>query len=386
VGFRIQVVRHLNAREEPVPLSGEIRLSHPQGQVSASFVTSEDGVAVFNHVGAFGAEAPRIDVSAQGQLLAQGKWRPEMNASVREVLTPVEVQGVPSRMGASSGLSVGLSLLDGPLAVPFESAIRLSIRDSGGPRVGLELGVQVEGAEFVPTAHEAGLRLATDSAGNADFQLRALEHSVRVRLTKAVPSAGNEETWVFTLPVVPGAIVARLEGGLLRVRSPVPRSVAHLNIIDSERTLLAARVPLVPAATGSEGVLSLGDLVGPVWAMTSSEHDMKSMAVVGWPIAAPEGRAALVRPDRVVVDGVAQALTAQRHDQERIRTAASGFALFALLAELGLLLRLRAVHGTQPAGASGLPKRGIRWTSEGATLWLVVFGFALLAAWVLVRG
>lgn len=379
--FRIQVVSHERSAEHPVAVSGEISVVHDGGVVRVRFVTAEDGVAVFNQQLKPGDQPMLVTVRGDSGVLAEGAWISDRAESRSLGERSPRVEGV--HFGASPTLPrAWITLLDGPLAVPFDSTLRLNIGAGEGARHEQSFRVVLEGVECLPAACADGFELRTDALGRADLRVRARLHLARLHLSElGRPGDGTGSSgWVFALPVVPGALTARLENGQVRVRSPIPRDVAYVNIIDAERTLLAARVPLSRAGAGSEGQFTLGALEPPLWAVTSSEHDLQSMATVGWPLGAPEGRAERRQVDAVIIDGVAQRLASAQQWSAWLRTGTLGFALLAMCAELGLLIGLRALK-PRPRAAENL--RGVR--AEWSLLLVVGLGFLFLAVWALTR-
>ena len=128
--------------------------------------------------------------------------------------------------------------MDGVLAVPFQNRLAVRIERDDKPRPDVPVAFEFDGASVTSTPVQI-----TDSQGRAEVSIRTTAHHVSVRLNlQTEPDVAVVRQ--FDLPVVAGAMHASLSDGVLTVRAPVPRDVAHLNIVNQQHTLWAATVPL----------------------------------------------------------------------------------------------------------------------------------------------
>jgi hypothetical protein len=252
-------------------------------------------------------------------------------------------------------LPLRVAVRDGVLAVPFPGRLHVEANvmaaawaERSRAAAGVELSVELEGAELAGAEPSASEHVWTDSNGSAEFEVRPLEHAVQLHLTaRAAPGEPGEPLgeWQGSLPVLPGALVAELEQAELRVRSPVARDRAYLSFVTLQHRLGGASLRLLPDSSGgSAGRLRLEprlrDLLQaqPSFAVVSSEYDERSPSAVGWPLDA-ESRAAHETfdvPEQILLDGRERALAAVRQARHAHRIwmgawlAVIGGALLAL--------------------------------------------------------
>lgn len=264
--------------------------------------TDADGYVDFEARLADGTGGPTLSLDVEGDpLIRSHSWQ---YASLEAPLRPGRSPGVVHLKPA--GTEVTVVVRHGVLTVPVPDDIRLSwATDPGGSEPSTsKFGLELEGA-----SGPRGERTFEVSAGDW-FAISPLEHVVE--LTLRTPNGTSEVNVGFgLLPVVPGAIAARLTDGVLQVISPVPRPRVHVALATADRVLALDQVALAPTKSGVggigpphvggtlgfEGTLDLPDGVSgvlareAVWAVTSSEPDFQSEAQVGWPLnPSSEGR------------------------------------------------------------------------------------------------
>jgi hypothetical protein len=293
----------------------------------------------------------RIERASDGAVLAQGelafdveRWR----ASARR-----EGGWLP---GSTRGeLALQVAVVDGVLAVPFDGTLIARVLDGADeaapPLIGAELELTLAGAE------RTSATLPPSDARGVEIGLRPLEHSVSARLIAR--AGGRRGEWYGVLPVLPGALTARLDGERLSVSSPIVRARAFVSLISEHERLGGAIVELdaAPDGTASGGFDLSAQLRArierePIWAVVSSEDDKRSPAVVGWPLGAARARlpsTTLALADQVLLDGQAGAL-AERAERSAARRQTAAALLGALGVILGGLfwLEVRA-RGRRPA-------------------------------------
>jgi hypothetical protein len=293
----------------------------------------------------------RIEELSSGMLLAEGPA--DVDAARWRGAAHRRGGWLPGR--TSGRLALRVALRDGVLAVPFPGRLRVEAsvvtgawEERSRTVAGVELTVELDGAELDGPARSAVERVWTDANGSAEFGVQPLEHAVQLHLTahaaQGEPSGALGE-WQGSLPVLPGALLAELENGELRVRSPVARERAYVSFVTLQRRLGGGSVQLVPDSSGgSSGSLhlepGLRELIQaqPSFAVVSSEYDERSPSAVGWPLVSESGaaRQTFDVPEQILLDGREQALAAERLGRQRRRIwmgtwlAVIGGALLAL--------------------------------------------------------
>jgi len=150
----------------------------------------------------------------------------------------------------------------------------------------------------------------------------------------------------------------------------------------------------------ASGVLSVAlPPGGPLWAVVSSEPDMRSLSLVGWPLRHDEGAPAMTFdvPDVLVLDSVGATVARELARARRARMTAAIFAAAAIALAALLVARRARVAGAaleahlDEAGSDAESTRRVA-TSGSGSVWLVavavlclVLGAALIgvfAAWV----
>jgi hypothetical protein len=237
--------------------------------------------------------------------------------------------------------------------VPFADPLLVEVRDSKGPVVGAELSLRPEGGK-ISSPDEPVL---TDERGRARVLFSPSEH--HPTLSIEVSAGGRRGRWNSTLPVVAGAMHARLSGSGLLLRSPVVRERAYFSIVSDGGRLLGGSVRLSPDDRGGARlVVPLSqDLTGPLWAVVSSEPDLRAPATVGWPLRLPADEARTFDAyDRLLLDGAPAGYARNQRVYRQARWLAGGYAALALA--LVVVLLLRRVRGADERLARHLKREG----------------------------
>jgi hypothetical protein len=325
--------------------------------------------------------------------------------------------------GQSDGeLHVRVAAASGVFAVPFEGALLVQVHDPHGPLAGNEEGaapaapaapgamIPLAGATL--TVEPSGAELAapgltphSDALGTVSVGLRPTEHAVSVRVVAS--AGGRRGQWYGALPVVPGALLARRDGGRLVVSSPIARERAYVSLVTRSERVGGMSLALAAQPDGgahADVELPL-DLLArfdtePAWAVVSSEYDKRSAGSVGWPIgkaldAAPPSTFDVA--DALLLDGREAAVAdAQRAHGARRRVA--GGLLLAVAALTGALFwaEIRGARGGRgsqgrPAHAASAeldapnePALAPRGAMLGAAALCIALGLAALAYFALV--
>lgn len=248
-------------------------------------------------------------------------------------------QQLPGQAGSELWLRVAPA--QGTFAVPFSSELSIEVTRgpalaaaSGGsfsgalPVSGARLELELSGAE--PSTATA----RSDAQGRARVAIRPQEHAIVLRLAARASAAGAPELvgqWYGALPVTPGALHAELDGTRLLVRSPIPRDVAFVSLVDSERRLAGYVLELTPDAEG--GARASVELAPPllervqtedVFAVASSEPDKRSASSVGWPLRpGAEPASSFDAPDQLLLDGSAGVLARESELRRKRRWTAA---------------------------------------------------------------
>lgn len=260
-------------------------------------------------------ELPRIDAAAWARVARRrGGW-------VSGQAGPYAVSVAPGR---------------GALAVPFEEELWVEVLRAGAAATGVRVRASSSGARLVPA--EATL----DARGRAVFRIAPQEHGVVVTLRVDDGTAPDEAS--FDLPVVPGALRARLVEGALAVEAPVPREFAYFALVTERERLFGGRLELRPDQRGgSSQRFPLPALpVAPTYAVVSSQRDLRSPSAVGWPLAAAgeTPSTSFDAVDALLLDGRRLGALRERARRSRVRWATGAFCSIALLIEILLLTRL----------------------------------------------
>jgi hypothetical protein len=234
----------------------------------------------------------------------------------------------------AGGYDVRVAPERGALAVPFEEGLWVEIARGGAPVAGATVELTATGGRVVP------LKAATDARGRVRFSVTPEEHTLGVRVVVAEANVRSEIA--FGLPVVPGALRARLVGGELVIEAPVPRDVAYYALVTEEGRLTGGRVTLAPDAAGHfiARVPMPALPVLPTHAVVATQRDLRSAAAVGWPLAPREGEPMTTfdAADALLLDGRARGAAHESARRARVTWATVAFCAVAVLLELALLL------------------------------------------------
>jgi hypothetical protein len=234
------------------------------------------------------------------------------------------------------GHDVRVAAERGAFAVPFEEALWVEISRSGNAVAGATLELEATGGRLTPN------KATTDARGRARFSLTPEEHTLGVTVVVSEANARSEAR--FGLPVVPGALRARIVGGALVVEAPVPRDVAYYALVTESERLTGGRVAFSTEGRGDTVArVPLPALpVSPSHAVVSSERDLRSAAAVGWPIALSskdEPAKTFDTVDALLLDGRSLGAARESARRARVRWATVAFCAVAVLLELALLFR-----------------------------------------------
>jgi len=286
----------------------------------------------------------RLDVPrGAGPLLATVSQQEFKLAFGRIALDQARWASVARRRGgwvtghAPEGYDVRIAPERGALAVPFEEGLWVEVTRVGIPVVGATLGITATGGRVAPAES------LTDARGRARFTIAPEEHTLGIRVV--VSERNNRAEIAFGLPVVPGALRARLAGGALLVEAPVPRDLAYFALVTEGERLFGGRVALVTDSRGGASArVPLPVLpVSPSHAVVATDRDLRSAAAVGWPLAVQEGGDPATTFDAVealLLDGRALGVARESGRRARVRWATVAFCAVAVLLELALLLSL----------------------------------------------
>jgi hypothetical protein len=296
-------------------------------------------------------------------------------------------------------LSIRVAPARGALAVPFAEALWIEVRRQGHPVAGAEIHVEPEGLKLI-VPKSAGELVRTNADGFAKIVVAPLEHATALRV--AAQHQGKQGEWYATVPVIPGAFFATLQGARLRIESPVVRDVAFYVVLNQRARLAGGPVALAPDGRG--GAMALVDLPalpdGPIWAAISSEPELASPTTVGWPLRVPNephGRPAttLEVADRLLLEGLARGERVESERRKSARLIAGGYTLLALLvASLIVIVRARSAEARlrrHLADVGTDQDTRDRIAQRRPLLWIVIavlciaLGFAVIALVALYR-
>jgi hypothetical protein len=195
-----------------------------------------------------------------------------------------------------------------------------------------------------------------------------------------------------SLAIVPGALLAELDGNSVVVRAPVARDRAYVAIVTRRERVAGGTVALTSDGRGgARGVLDglvLPDRE-PLWAIVSSEPELASPSLVGWPIRYDaEGPPPMTFdvPDALVFDGVGDAVARENARVRTVRAATAAVAVLAFaLTAVVVALRARRSRAAlaehlKKGGADAEVRAAVTGTGGGSA-WLVVFAvLAILLA------
>ncbi|HMR08111.1 MAG TPA: carboxypeptidase-like regulatory domain-containing protein, partial [Polyangiaceae bacterium] len=167
-------------------------------------------------------------------------------------------------------LRVDVSPARGVLAVPFPDHLVVQVSEASRA---------VAGARVTLSKEDGGSQkpVTTDAHGRAQLPYLALEHALSVKVV-ATAEEGRSGWFWGALPVVPGALDARLTEAGIRLESAILRDVAYVALLTQAGRLDHAAITLEPDGRG--GAVGLGKIKPPKqqprWWMGSSESDFNA--------------------------------------------------------------------------------------------------------------
>jgi hypothetical protein len=350
VSFRVEVVERdgedehaLGGRDATI----EVRPAQAGGKVFSRFLDSDGSATV-----ALGSPRPlsgpvHLTVCLNG---TDGRSEPVLDEVVSA--TAEAWARAARRRGewvdgrTEKGLVVRASAERGVFAVPFQDALRVEVRRHGVPTGGIVVTAASETSDVEPAS------TVTDPSGRARLLVRPREHAASVTLRASAPD-GVGVSLDMALAVVPGALHASLGDEGIVVQSPIARTRAYVAVVGEHERFTGGPVTLASDGHGNvRGVLPIAGLPadGPLWAVVSSEPDLHSAALVGWPIRPRQVPGALSAqseepartfdvPDLLLADGVAKAMARERVRVRSARLSAAAFASGALALTVLLVTR-----------------------------------------------
>lgn len=372
VSFRAEVAERLGDQERPVAgrrvtidaLPGRGERATWQGALDAegaAFVAFGPGAA-----GGNGTVRVVVRFAGEAKPIAEGRFA--LSSEVWSSHARRRGGWVERRF--EGGLVLRAAAERGVFAVPFESGLWVEARRNGDFEAAIDArgdGVDLRGP-------------VTIAGGRLRYLVTPHEHAAAVALsTRTIPRAELD----VSLAVVPGALIAELAGSALVVRSPVPRERAYFAVVTERERLAGGSVALSPdAAGGARG--ELRDLLlpetAPLWAVVSSEPDLRSGALVGWPLrVAPGGEPPKTFdvPDVLLLDTMNEAIGRELGRTRRVRLLAALIAVCALAGTAAAVTararraRSELAAHLSGAGADDEATRRVAATG-GASAWLVV--------------
>jgi hypothetical protein len=277
-------------------------------------------------------------------LVGEGSW----SLSAEEWRRGARRRGGWVQRRFDGGLVLRAAAERGVFAVPFASALWVEASRDGNAASGL-LEVRGDGADVSgPPEMQSGVGprryvvTPREHAAVVVLRLRDGDAAAETPSAAGTPPAGTPSTdgpaeLDVSLAVVPGALFAELSDADLVVRSPVWHDRAYVAIVSDHERLLGAAVPLYPDGSGASGVLHGVSLRGtePLWAVVSSEPELRSASLVGWPLRplqVTEGEApsTLDVSDVSLLDTVPGAVARELERERRVRLLAGLIAAAAL--------------------------------------------------------
>jgi hypothetical protein len=370
-------IQSLSLRVEVVDRLGDMERPHRGALVSMDVERNGAHASSRGTLDDEGARELTLPFSGKGPVRAQVRVGDELVADARWSLSADDWGRGARRRGGwverrfDDGTRIRAAAERGVFAVPFAGLLWVEVFHDGAFETPVD--VHGDGADVVGPLSPVEGRLR--------YRVTPREHAAAVVVR--APGAPPDELDV-SLAVVPGALYAELQGRDLVVRSPVVRDRAYVAVVSDHERITGAVVPLDPDGMGASGVvrdLSLPDDV-PLWAVVSSEPDLRSASLVGWPIRyakspGSEPPRTFDVPDALVVDTVSQALAREAERERRVRLLAALIAAVALLASAAAVAsrssRARARLATHLTNAGADPEATTRVAATGAaTAWGVV--------------
>ncbi|HEX4340299.1 MAG TPA: hypothetical protein VH062_30535 [Polyangiaceae bacterium] len=334
LSLRLEVVERLGDRDRP--LGGRhATMDVSRGDVQASWNGALDAEGANELVVAASGDGPvRARVRLDDDAVGEGSF----SLTVEEWKRGARRRGGWVERRFDGGVVLGAAAERGVFAVPFASGLWVRASRDGNALPGL-LDVHGDGADVHgPVATEGGA--ASPAAIIRRYVVTPREHAavvvVKVPDTHAADVAPTMPELDVSLAVVPGALFAELRGTELVVRSPVLHERAYVAIVSETARIAGATVPLDPDPFGASGVLRdlhLPEGV-PLWAVVSSEPELRSASLVGWPLrSTPPGDdppTTFDVTDSLLLDTIPGAVTRELERERRVRLLAALIAAVAL--------------------------------------------------------
>ncbi|MCA9633566.1 MAG: hypothetical protein KC766_38210 [Myxococcales bacterium] len=292
-------------------------------------------------------DQPQAELPA-GYVLARGK----VTAPERTWRDSVHV-GETWTQRSRGELRLRVAPARGVFAVPFHDGLFIEVTRKGSAVAGADLQLSLEGATWLEGGEEGGERrhAVSDERGRVRAELVPDSHVITLEVKARLEQPQGEALTgrlAWRLPVIPGALNARVEGSndaqSLVISSPVERDRAYVTLLDREGRWGGGSVGLQLAADGNfRGRWSLPEnfRTDNRWALVSSESDFTSAGAVGWPLSdsdeAPQPT--LSAREMHLLDGFPAAYARDRSRIARARWLAIGVALLSGALMLVLLVR-----------------------------------------------
>ena len=392
LGGPTEGARRLSLYLMAVERMGEVERPAPIAQLSVVAVARSGHASWTGRLDEQGAAEVRLELPAPiaggvhlsvrsgERLVAEGKLALGVEAWRRAARR----RGGWLRGHPSGPLGVRVAPGRGAFAVPFRDPLLIEVRDAGRAVAGSTLAFAPEGVE-IGRAREA--LAMTNDAGVASIWITPNEHAVAMRVDAR---AGDTKTGSFysTLPVVPGALHATLDGGSLRIESPVPRERAYFALVTRTARLGGGAARLAADARGGAiAVVDIRRLLGPsetddMWAVVSSEPDLHTSSTVGWPVRVEEfPPSTFDAANLLLLDDLPRGFQEDAARRQRARLLAGVFSLLSLVLVVTLMqLRVRSAglalaDHLRRAGSSEADAADVQ---SGRTLrWFIVAGLCL---------
>jgi hypothetical protein len=388
LSYRLEVVERLGDVETPVVgQPADVQVDLPGGQ-------SLDWKGVLDTEGAGAVTFPEVSAPISGNVRCRVRVADRIVADASFSLTRdgwarrAQHRGGFVEGRPTSAFAIRAAAERGAFAVPFRDPLWIEIRHPGLPLDGLHVestadGAAVDGPPFVPGLPRSRVFLTPS------------EHAATLTIA-ATTKSGVSARLEMTLLVIPGALHAELSDAGVVIESPILRDRAYVAIVTPAERVGGGTVVLTPDGKGgAKGVLPLpATPPGPLWAVVSSEPELASVSLVGWPIRYDQAGAEPPRTfdvsDVLVVDSVGEAVLRETARVRGLRVRAAAFAVlsFALTA----LLLARRSHAANAKLAAHLGDEGLDQESTiqvvnsgGGSVWFVVVAvLAFVLAAVLV--
>ncbi len=284
-----------------------------------------------------GAIPLRVLSHATGKLVAKGTIVP---SSPKPIFVTIG-----TAQGRSKGdLAIRADVERGVLAASFPETIIISVGDGGPIVADVEASItggslaERGGAKPNELDGKSAITLKTDAHGRVTIRVMPLAHESELSIQAR---AGDRKgTWEGTLPVVPGAIWAHVNGDEVTLISPSPRSEAYVSVWDGSSRVDGAVVPLAKDDRGFfRGAFRTSRAKAQAFAVMSVASDPfeRGPATVAWPLAPASGAVPPLRL-ALLVDGVPDAVEREKARAYAARRAGALWLAAAALVEVMLVL------------------------------------------------